>query len=70
MWGRGTAWGSGSLGEQHLGRPEVPEVPEGTLFPPLPSPCKKGILKNDLSLVGVGTGQSPTLLPAEFYGKP
>lgn len=41
VWGWGSL-GSGSLGEQHLGRPEVPEVPEGTQLPPLLSPCLGG----------------------------
>lgn len=62
--------GSGSFEEQQLGRPEVPEVPEGTQLPPLPSPALGEILRNDLIPVGVGAGPSHTLLFTGVYGKP
>lgn len=37
--------GAGQPGERQPGRPEVPEIPEGTQLPPLPSPCFGGDFK-------------------------
>lgn len=54
--------GAGQPGERQPGRPEVLEIPEGTHSHLCLLPALGGILKNDLSPVGVGAGQSHTML--------